>query len=394
MKILLLVPALPWPPHTGATQRIAAIAERLAARHEMFLFALEGEAGSVEATIAAPFARVKTIRYPGLPPRTAFGFWSQVLRDPLPKAVRQAVSDDALTHAATFAGECAPDAIVAEPIEMAPYLDACAAAAPGATTMMGWIDVVSKNIARQTSRDTAFSHRVHARAEVRKMARLERAVAHRVDVRTCVSAVDQEILQAMTGEPFVLAPNGVDTERFTPVHGAVNERQVLFVGPLGFAPNRDGVQWFADDVLPSLPGVTLTVAGEPSGFAAPPGVGLAGRVSDTRPMTARAGAVVVPLRSGSGTRLKILEALAMGKAVITTTIGAEGLDVRGDEHLLIADDAAAFAAATRRVLDDADLRERLGRSGRALVERRYQWEPTVRAIEEALRPAGAKAARR
>ncbi|GAC1419990.1 MAG: glycosyltransferase [Actinomycetota bacterium] len=349
MRILFLAPALPWPPHTGGTQRIAAIIERLSERHEVFLFALEGDGGTIDSTIAAPLAGLKTVPYPGLPPRSRVGFWSQVLLDPLPKVVRQAVTEAPRAAAVAFARTCKPEAIVAEPIEMQPYLTECAKAFPSARTMLGWIDVVSVNIARQTARESGFGHRLHARREVHRMARLEKDAAH-----------------------------------FSPRPGPVNDRQALFVGPLAFAPNRDAVAWFSSEIMPLLDGITLTVAGEPAGFAAPSGVGLAGRVNDVRPMTAHAGVVVVPLRSGSGTRLKILEALAMEKAVVSTTIGAEGLDVRNEEHLLIADDAASFAAAVTRALSDDALRERLGRNGRALVQRLYRWDMTVQAIEQAL----------
>lgn len=390
MKILALTPALPWPPHTGGTRRSAAILEGLAARHQVALFALEGEGGSIQATAGAPLAAHATVPYPGLPARGRIRFWTQVLTDPLPKAVRQAFNDDTLAAAAAFARSFAPDAIYAEPIEMEPYLRACADAVPSARTMLGWIDVVSRNLRRQTARDRGAAHRVHAHREIARMTRLERRAAARVDARTCVSPADRDALEALTGRPFVVAPNGVDATLFTPRPGAVNDRQLLFVGPLSFPPNRDAVTWFASQILPKLGGVTLTVAGEPAGFAAPAGVGLAGRVQDVRHMTARAGAVVVPLRSGSGTRLKILEALAMGKAVVSTRIGAEGLDVEHDRDLLIADDADAFAAAVRRVLGDAALRARLGANGRALVQRRYRWEDTVKAVESALAGEGAR----
>ncbi len=384
MKILFLTPALPWPPHTGGTRRIATIIEHLGVRHEISLFALEGDGGSVEATIDAPLAAVRTRPYPGLAQRGRMGFWTQVAFDPLPKSVRQAVSDEALADAAAFARGVAPDAIVAEPIEMEPYLRACADAVPVARTMLGWIDVVARNVARQTARDRGLAKQIHARREVARMARLERKSARRVDVRTCVSRDDKLELERATGRPFVLAPNGVDTTWFAPRPGPVNNRQALFVGPLAFAPNRDGIDWFAREILPRLSGITLTVAGEPAGYSAPRGVGLAGRVADVRPMMAHAGVIVVPLRAGSGTRLKILEALAMGKAVVSTSIGAEGLDVEDGRDILIADTPEQFATAVTHALADPALRERLGVNGRALVEQDYRWEVTVAAIESAL----------
>ncbi|MHB8510932.1 MAG: glycosyltransferase family 4 protein [Actinomycetota bacterium] len=380
MKILYLAPSLPWPAHTGGTRRSSAILERLAQRHEVYLFALEGEGGSIEATITAGLAGVRTIAYPG----STKSFWKQLISDPLPKAVRQAISESTLREAVSFTRSCMPDALIAEPIEMYPYLESCARVAPNARTMMCWIDVVWLKIARQTARATGPAERVHAYRERTRMRRLERKAARSVDVRTCVSSIDKAALEQLSDRPFTLAPNGVDTTLFAPREGPINSRQALFVGPLSFEPNRDGVAWFSSEILPLLDGVTLTVAGEPAGFLAPTGVGLAGRVSDIRSMLARAGVVVVPLRSGSGTRLKILEALAMGKAVVTTSIGAEGLSLRDSEHLLIADEAPAFANAIMRVLNDDELRASLGRNGRALVQSTYRWDGAVDAIEQAL----------
>jgi glycosyltransferase involved in cell wall biosynthesis len=114
------------------------------------------------------------------------------------------------------------------------------------------------------------------------------------------------------------------------------------------------------------------------------GVVVTGFVPDVRPYLARAGAVIAPLRMGGGTRIKILEAMAMGKAVITTSVGCEGIDVIDGEHVLVADEPAAFADAVRRVLDDASLASCLGRAGRALVDREYRWSSVAQRLEEFL----------
>jgi len=151
------------------------------------------------------------------------------------------------------------------------------------------------------------------------------------------------------------------------------------------------VLWFADEVLPlvraAVPEFTLDIVGSSPPpavrrLARAPGVHVIGRVPDPRPWLRDAAIVVVPLRAGSGTRLKILEAWAAGRPVVSTTVGAEGLDAAHGRHLLVADDAPGFARAVRRLLADPRLRDRLAHAGRTLAEERYGWPSVVRVIEE------------
>ena len=160
------------------------------------------------------------------------------------------------------------------------------------------------------------------------------------------------------------------------------------------SPNEQAARFFAEQCWPLIraarPDATWTIVG-----ANPPasvarladeanGIIVTGSVPDTRPYIARAQVAIAPLLVGGGTRLKILEALAMGKAMVSTSLGAEGLDLVADEHLLIADEPSAFAQATLRALDTADLRARLGAAGREAVVRQYSWERSGRALREAL----------
>ena len=140
--------------------------------------------------------------------------------------------------------------------------------------------------------------------------------------------------------------------------------------------------FFADEVLPRIqqkvPDVAFSiVGGNPSPrvqkLAAREGIVVTGRVPEIKPYFAEATVFVVPLRIGSGTRLKILEALAMGKAIVSTTVGAEGLDLKDSEEIFIADEPTAFADAVIRLLTDSQLRRRIGENGRARVEQDYDW---------------------
>ncbi len=169
----------------------------------------------------------------------------------------------------------------------------------------------------------------------------------------------------------------------------MDPNSLVFTGLMSYRPNIDAVSYFVRHILPLIvaqrPTVRFTIVGQ----GAPaeitrlegPNVHVAGKVPDVRPFVNRAAAFVVPLRMGSGTRLKILEGMAMGKAVVSTTLGCEGIDVRHGEHLVIADGAPAFAEAVLSLMADANRAAGLGRDGRALVEQSYSWVSIVAELE-------------
>jgi glycosyltransferase involved in cell wall biosynthesis len=161
---------------------------------------------------------------------------------------------------------------------------------------------------------------------------------------------------------------------------------------MDWMPNEDGVRWFANEVLPLLrqrrPAVKFTVVGrDPNpdlrALGRALGIGVTGTVPDVRPYLARAGVVVVPLRIGGGTRLKIFEAMSMSKAVVSTTVGAEGLALEDGAHLRLADEPGTFAAAIDEVLGDRNTARRLGRQAAEFVRARFSWEASGEAFERA-----------
>ncbi|MDQ2800809.1 MAG: glycosyltransferase family 4 protein [Armatimonadota bacterium] len=232
--------------------------------------------------------------------------------------------------------------------------------------------------------------RLYNWAEYVKFHRQEQACWRRADACLLTSGREQEILNALLPDkPAAVIPNGVDIEFYqpTPVQGEANH--LVFTGLMSYRPNIDGAVYFVKEVLPRIhqarPGVTVTIVGAGAGEEverlAGPGVVVTGAVPDTRAYFARASAVIVPLRMGSGTRLKVLEGLAMGKPLISTSVGCEGIHVCSGEHLLIADDPQPFADAVLRVLTDTSFAEALGRQGRALVEREYGWAAITTQLE-------------
>jgi glycosyltransferase involved in cell wall biosynthesis len=155
-------------------------------------------------------------------------------------------------------------------------------------------------------------------------------------------------------------------------------------------PNEDAVRYFMSDILPlvrlKIPGASFSIVGRnPTdalrAAARDAGAVVTGTLDDIRPAVAEASVCVVPLRAGSGTRLKIFEALAMGKAVVSTTVGAEGLDIVPNQHFVAADGAASFADAVVSLLTGESRRRRIADAGRALVEERYSWAQVARPFE-------------
>jgi glycosyltransferase involved in cell wall biosynthesis len=227
--------------------------------------------------------------------------------------------------------------------------------------------------------------------EWRKLRAREAEACALSDLTITVSEDDRRRLEALApGMRGVSIPTGVDTDYFTPDGYRERPTQLVFSGSMDWHPNEDAVIHFADVILPriraSVPDVSFTIVGRNPGprvrdLATRPGIVVTGTVEDVRPWIGEAAVYVVPLRAGSGTRLKIFEALAMGKAVVSTTVGAEGLGLEPAHHFLPADDPAPFANAVTSLLRDMDQRRALGRAGRLLVEANYSWPKIARAFE-------------
>ncbi len=213
--------------------------------------------------------------------------------------------------------------------------------------------------------------------------RYERVCSPKFDAVTCTSEIDAAVFQKYCKDGAVqVVPNGVDVTHFSPDFEVEASAHLIYIGSMDWYPNEDAVSFFVEEVLPliqkSVSDVRFSiVGGKPSArvqkLAEREGVVVTGRVPEIKPYFAEATVFVVPLRIGSGTRLKILEALAMGKAVVSTTVGAEGLALQDGEEIFIADEPKAFADAVIRLLIDPSLRQKIGLRGRARVEQDYDW---------------------
>ena len=215
------------------------------------------------------------------------------------------------------------------------------------------------------------------------LARYERKVCALFSACACVSDEDKKLLQDLCPSlPIEVIPNGVDIELYQPDHDLEEEAAIVYTGSMDWQPNEDAVLYFHERIFPlileKLPGVKFYVVGQyPTErikrLAGNPNVVVTGMVADTRPYFAKATVYVVPLRIGGGTRLKILEALGMEKAVVSTTIGYEGLHITPNEDILVADDEKTFAELVVKLAKDKGLRRQLGKKGRETIETKYDW---------------------
>jgi sugar transferase (PEP-CTERM/EpsH1 system associated) len=231
----------------------------------------------------------------------------------------------------------------------------------------------------------------------RRMLRFEARTLARFDGVLAVSNADRDTFARLypgaIKAPVHVIPTGVDTEFFRPIPSSPGSRSLVFTGSMDWLPNEDAMMYFCSEVLPLIrreePDVTLTIVGRaPSPavarLAQRPGIVVTGRVDDVRPHMADAAVYIVPLRIGGGTRLKIFEAMSMGKAVVSTTIGAEGLPVTDGAHLRLADDPPAFTDAVVQLLRNVERRRALEAAARALVVERYDWAAVAGELERAL----------
>jgi glycosyltransferase involved in cell wall biosynthesis len=198
-----------------------------------------------------------------------------------------------------------------------------------------------------------------------------------------------ELMSAVPDKPVVTVPNGVDVGHWEP-QAAAAPSGIAFTGLMSYRPNIDAVTYFVREILPLIhrvrPAEIFTMVGwglnDEVRALLGPRVIATSRVPDVRPYLAGAAVVVTPIRIGSGTRLKVLEALAMARPLVSTSLACEGLDVVPGRHLLVADNPTSFADAVIQLLKDRSLADRLGADGRRLMESRYSWTAATARLEE------------
>lgn len=379
MNILFVSPFAPYPPDEGGRRRVFHLLEHLRQRHQVTLVTYDrGEKGATPAGL-------RHVRVPYTP--QARQRWRRTLRllstmpDLAAKATRRemrAALRQELTHHT--------DLVWLEESPLLPNLPPT-----GVPVIIGEQNIESELWRASVGHDTP-----RARYELKRLRAFEDRAWRRAAAVAVVSDHDAAIVRArVPAAKISVIANGVETTSFTPQRNP--NGPLLLVGPLGHAPNRDGLAWFLRELWPLLharpPQPTALIAGKGSEALTglPPGVQALGRVDDIRAVYRRGSLLLVPLLSGGGSRLKILEAWASGLPVVSTTAGAAGLREAAD-HLVLADNPAAFADAVQRLLTNPMKAELLAQGARQFVEQHYSWQATLAPLERLLALAAGKRA--
>lgn len=382
MRVLFLAHLFPLPLDSGGKIKSFYTLRALASRHDVHLLAYvrtEQERSLVpqlqqtcSQVTTVPLARGKAAMPRDLALSLIGGRSFIVARDfrrTMQEAVESAIA------------EFKPDVIHIDHLQMAQFVDFSG----GYRTVLDHHNVESMIIKRISETSDGRLMRLYGRIEWPKLQRYELEVCRRSDLVLTVSEEDRNTLVGLDPalENVECVPIGVDTERYARVERKAGSRNVLSIGTMHWPPNVDSALYFHREILPLVkveePDCTFTIAGQRPvaavrGLASDPAVRVLDHFDDERQIAADCGVFVVPLRSGSGVRVKILNALAMGLPVVSTSIGAEGIDVVSGEHLLIADNPEEFARAVVTLLRERDLADRLGENGRELVSSQYSWE--------------------
>jgi len=394
MRILYLAAAYPLPANNGAKMRLWAVLRAIAATgHEITLAAFAEPEDDVAGTeqelrMVCKESDIVPLRYTRL---SAGGNYSGRLRAILsssPFTIDRFRSEEMRARLERRVRERSFDVIICDNVFSAINLPANAS-----PVVMNSQNVEYLILQRYVQQERNPLKALYARLEANKLRRFEAAMYRRAALAMTCSSVDAEFVrQLCPGLKTAVAPNVVDVREY----GIVGEEDpftIVYQGGMDWFPNRDAVEYFVRAIFPlvqkEIPGAHVIAAGRnPSPkfrarFADVLALEFTGTLPDLRPVIAQAAVCVVPLRIGSGTRLKILEGGAMGKAMVSTTIGAEGLDFVPGKEILIADDPAVFAKNVVEVLRNPTRRKALGEAARKRVLQDYDVAALERSIADA-----------
>lgn len=386
MHILLLTPALPYPPHQGGALRNFGILRGLReAGHQVSLisFGTPGES----SPLADICAHLDVIAPPERPMRARLRDLVATGQPDLARRLESGAFRDALN---ALLRQFAFDFIQLEGLEMAIYLDAARKLQPRARLIYDAHNAefaLQRAIARvETGSPRRLPAAVYSRIQARRIERFERSVCAAADAVIAVSDEDAALLRAFRADGRVhVLPNGIDVDDYSQPDQKkldLGGDVLVFTGKMDYRPNVDGARWFADAILPrihaAVPGARLYVVGQKphaslQTLCEDEHIEVTGWVPEVQPFLHAAGVYVAPLRMGSGTRLKILEAMAAGCAVVATPVAAAGLHDDARRAIRLAEGEEAFAEAVIALLRQPDRRAELGAQAQAAVRQHYDW---------------------
>jgi len=397
--LLFLAQCLPYPPHTGVAARTFNVLKQLQEAYDIDLVAFyrinhQPDRSGLDAAREALGRVAGFVAEPTPIPNEHSGLrklWDHV---------RSVFSGRVYTyyeyHSRVFAQRLravlrarAPDLVHVDSLDLHRWLPEL----PPVPIACTHHDIDSELLRSRALRLDQAVLRNYLRLQADRSERLTRQLCPGFALNVMMSKMDAGRLQALApGAATLVVPNGTDTEYFRPNGTKSVAGRVVFVGPTYNFPNRDAVEFLLEEIWPRIRAADRTTSlrligrnapADQSRYAAESGVTPLGHVADVRPPLSEAGCCVVPIRVGGGTRLKILDAWAMGKAVVSTSIGCEGLNAVDGENILIRDTADAIADAVLQVLSDTTIRSRLERNGRRTAAETYSWHVVGHQIRSA-----------
>lgn len=390
MKILIVTTKSPYPLFEGRALRTYNLIKQAALHHEIHLLSFVQTPEDLEG-IEHMRSICKVVEYEKL---YFDGAKTQILKDAICELFSRAPLPVVKYRTAGMRAKMRKlmqthqyDLVHLDMLHLADYMDLCG------NTPVALIEHNVEHVIldRRADNETRPLHRAYLRYQAAKLKSYEGRACQRAQHVVAVSELDAQQLRDLgPGARVTSVPNGVDTEYFRTSQTPRKPTSLVFVGGFTWFPNLDAITYFCEDILPKLlkaiPNIQLTVIGKQPDtpvaqeIAKHPNVKLAGLVEDIRPDVDAAAAYIVPLRIGGGTRLKILDALSMSKAIISTSVGCEGLDVEDGKTIVIADTPDAFAQAIVKVLAEPVWADTIGQQGRQLVESRYDWAAVAKTL--------------
>lgn len=376
MRILFLSRWYPHPPDNGSKLRVLALLKGLAEQHRVTLISFyDPDAGAPDMEALRPYcADVQVIPRSDFNPqswRSQLGFFS-----PTPRSVLDTYSMEVESAVRSVLSSDGYDLVIASQFDMALYAD-CWQLLPSI-----FEEVEIGVYLDQFEKAEHLTSRLRAGLTWWKHRRYLADLLKKFSVCTVVSPQERQILEGVAPEltNLYVVPNGVQLQDYSTIHAEPEPNTLIYTGSFRYEPNYEAMLWFTEKVFPilleSAPDVRLIITGDHAGRALPTStnITLTGYLPDIKEAVARAWISLAPIHSGGGTRLKILEAMALGTPVIATSKGAEGLEVIPGKHLLIADQPADFAAACLQLLQSPELRNRLAEQANQALRECYSWQ--------------------
>ena len=392
MKILLLTPQLPYPPHQGTSLRNFHIIRGLAQACEVSLLSFLEPGQSVAADQIAPLAalcqRIETVP---VPQRTTGKRLQQLLTTRRPDMAHRLFSQAFNVRLLQLLQADSFDIVQIEGIELARYLPLIRHGSPRSKIVFddhnAETELQRRNFLTDLRQPRRWVAAAYSAEQVRRLRRFERWTCQQADWVTAVSHPDKVHLEQLTNgrTPITVIPNSLDVAQFQLEEAEAIASDIVFSGKMDYRPNVDAVLWFVAEVWPIVrrerPSTTFTIVGQKpharlDWLKNEPGITLTGWVERVEPYLAGAKLFVLPFRVGSGTRLKLIEAMAAGKALVSTAVGAEGFPVADNRELLLVEDGVGFGTAVLHLLNHPEERQRLGQAAQQFAQQ-YDWRVVV-----------------